>query len=291
MIIYFKLLLTAFFWGGTFIAGRMIAENVGPFSAAFLRFSIASVFLGVFIWRNNSNFPRLTPKQWVSILFLGMTGVFAYNVFFFKGLGLIEAGRAAVIIATTPVLIGSLSALMFKERLSLLNGMGILLSISGAVIVISRGRPDVIWQGGLGLGEYFIFGCVCSWVAFSLIGKTVMNSLSPLVAIFYASLVGAVALLLPALVEGLLKQVPGYLLVDWWSLFYLGFFGTVIGFVWYYQGIQSIGPTRAGLFINFVPISAVLLAFLILNEPLTVSLLTGTLLVCIGAYLANRPAA
>jgi drug/metabolite transporter (DMT)-like permease len=147
-----------------------------------------------------------------------------------------------------------------------------------------------LWQGGLGGGELFIFGCVCSWVVFSLIGKTVMRSVSPLVAIFYASFVGAAALLLPALLEGLFKQIPSYLVVDWCSLFYLGFFGTVIGFVWYYQGIQAIGPTRAGLFINFVPVSAVMLAFLILNEPLTISLLTGTSFVFTGTYLANRPA-
>jgi drug/metabolite transporter (DMT)-like permease len=126
-------------------------------------------------------------------------------------------------------------------------------------------------------------------VVFSLIGKTVMKSLSPLVAIFYASFIGAVALLLPALLEGLFKQVPRYLIADWWSLFYLGFFGTVVGFVWYYQGIQAIGPTRAGLFINFVPISAVLLAFLVLSEPLTITLLTGTVFVCTGVYLTNRP--
>ena len=290
MIIYFKLLLTAFFWGGTFVAGRVIAGHVGPFSAAFLRFSIASVFLGLFVWRIRGNLFRLTLKQWVSVILLGMSGVFAYNVFFFKGLGLVEAGRAAVIIATTPALIGLFSVLFFKERMTWLNGIGILLSISGAIIVISRGRLALMWQGGLGSGELFIFGCVCSWVVFSLIGKTVMKSVAPLVAIFYASFIGAVALLLPAVLEGLFKQIPNYLVVDWWSLFYLGFFGTVIGFVWYYQGIQAIGATRAGLFINFVPVSAVLSAFLILNEPLTISLLSGTLFVFTGTYLANRPA-
>ena len=289
MTIYLKLFLTACFWGGTFVAGRVIAGHVGPFSAAFLRFSIASVFLGLFVWRTRGNLFRLTLKQWVSVILLGMSGVFAYNVFFFKGLGLVEAGRAAVIIATTPALIGLFSVLFFKERLTWLNGIGILLSISGAIIVISRGRLELMWQGGLGSGELFIFGCVCSWVAFSLIGKTVMKSVAPLAAIFYASFIGAVALLLPAMLEGLFKQIPNYLVVDWWSLFYLGFFGTVIGFVWYYQGIQAIGATRAGLFINFVPVSAVLSAFLILNEPLTISLLSGTLFVFTGTYLANRP--
>jgi drug/metabolite transporter (DMT)-like permease len=78
--------------------------------------------------------------------------------------------------------------------------------------------------------------------------------------------------------------------LEWANIFYLGFFGTVMGFLWYYQGIREIGPTRAGLFINFVPISAILLAFLFLEEPVTISLLIGTLLVSSGVYLTNRPA-
>ena len=63
----------------------------------------------------------------------------------------------------------------------------------------------------------------------------------------------------------------------------------MLGFVWFYEGINQIGPTKAGLVINFVPISAILLAFLILGEPLTLSLLIGTILVTSGAYLTNRP--
>jgi drug/metabolite transporter (DMT)-like permease len=68
----------------------------------------------------------------------------------------------------------------------------------------------------------------------------------------------------------------------------LGFFGTVLGFLWYYQGIQKIGPTRAGLFINFVLISAIMLAFFFLAEPITMSLLIGTVMVSLGVYLTNR---
>jgi drug/metabolite transporter (DMT)-like permease len=65
----------------------------------------------------------------------------------------------------------------------------------------------------------------------------------------------------------------------------------VLGFVWFYQGIQRLGAMRAGLFINFVPVSAVLLAFLILGEPLTASLLAGAALVTLGVYLTNRTVA
>jgi drug/metabolite transporter (DMT)-like permease len=61
----------------------------------------------------------------------------------------------------------------------------------------------------------------------------------------------------------------------------------VLGFVWYYQGIQRIGPVRAGLFINFVPIFAVLLSVLLLKEPLTLSLLAGAVLVSSGVCLTT----
>jgi drug/metabolite transporter (DMT)-like permease len=165
---------------------------------------------------------------------------------------------------------------------------GILLSVSGAIVVISKGDVLEILQGQLGLGEFYLFLCVLSWVIFSLLGKAVMVDLSALSSVTYSSIAGMLLLFLPALREGLTDCIH-YSLSDWWNIFYLGFFGTVLGFVWFYEGIRQIGPTRAGLFINFVPISAILLAFLILGESLTLSLLIGTLLVSTGVYLTNRP--
>jgi drug/metabolite transporter (DMT)-like permease len=76
--------------------------------------------------------------------------------------------------------------------------------------------------------------------------------------------------------------------VDWLCIFYLSVFGTVIGFVWYYQGVERLGPTKAGLFINFVPIFAILSALLILGESVTLSLAVGAAMVISGAYLTNR---
>ena len=113
MLIYLKLLSTAFFWGGTFIAGKIIAENVGPFSAAFLRFMVASTFLLVMTWKFEGRFPKIKRGQIIPLLLLGMTGIFSYNVFFFKGLKLIDAGRASLIIANNPIFITLLSAYFF----------------------------------------------------------------------------------------------------------------------------------------------------------------------------------
>ncbi|MDJ0804215.1 MAG: DMT family transporter [Desulfobacterales bacterium] len=287
--VYVKLFGMAVFWGGTFIAGKLAAQNVGPFSAAFLRFAIASVFLLLAAWKFEGRLPAIRSRQLLPVFLLGLTGVLAYNVFFFKGLKLVEAGRAAIIIANNPIGIALFSALIFRERLTPLRLAGILVSISGAVIVITRGSWSSLGSGVVGWGELFILGCVASWVTFSLLGKALLKEMSPLSSILYASLSGTLCLALPAWQEGLPAAWPGYTLTDWLALFYLGFFGTVLGFVWYYEGIQRIGATKAGVFINFVPISAIVFSFFILGEPLTGSLLAGTLLVLSGVYLTNRP--
>ena len=288
MIIYIKLLLMAVFWGGTFVVGRNLAQSVGPFAAAFFRFAIASVFLVVLLRRTEGKLGWPAKSQIIPVILLGLTGALLYNYFFLKGLKLIEAGRASVIIANNPIFIALFSAYFFKERLNLVKVIGIVISVGGAIIVISRGRIFEVLQGGMGLGEIYISGCVASWVAFSLIGKAVMNDLSPLRSVTYSSVAGTLLLAAPAFLEGgfgFLEYSPK----DWAMVFYLGFFGTVLGFWWYYEGIKKIGPTRAGLFINFVPISGIVLAFIFLKEPITMSLLIGTVLVSSGVYLTNRP--
>lgn len=288
MIVYVKLMLTAIFWGGTFIAARVVAQNVGPFSASFLRFAIASIFLVFITIRMEDRIPRLKKHQILPVILLGMTGIFAYNVFFFSGLKTITASRASIVIAMNPIFIAIFAYTFFKEKLTGINVTGILLCISGAIIVISKGNPLGIIQGGLGAGELYILGCVASWVLYSLIGKIAMKDMSPLVAVTYSCLAGSILLLFPACMEGMARDIAGYSAVDWSGIFFLGFFGSVLGFTWYYQGIKKLGAAKASVFINFVPVSAVILACLILKEKLDPSLITGAIMVIGGAYLANK---
>ena len=285
---YVKLLLTALFWGGTFVAGRIVAQDVAPFSIAFLRFAVASLFLLLLTWRIEGALPKLNKSQFIALAALGMTGIFTYNVLFFKGLKLIEASRASLIVATCPVFIALCSALFMKEKIGLIKGLGVIISMCGAGVVVSKGSMSEIFKGSVGWGELFILGCVLCWVAYSLIGKAAMKSLSPLVCVSYSSAIGTIALLVPAVFEGLLQNTRHASFVDWLCIFYLGVFGTVIGFVWYYQGVERLGPTKAGLFINFVPIFAILSALLILGESVTLSLAVGAAMVISGAYLTNR---
>jgi drug/metabolite transporter (DMT)-like permease len=127
-------------------------------------------------------------------------------------------------------------------------------------------------------------------VAYSLLGKHVMRDLAPLRAVAHSAAIGMLALLIPACLEGMPAALPAYSWADWGNLVYLGWFGTVLGFVWYYEGIRAIGPSRASLFINFVPISAICLAHIILKEPLTLSLVIGGAMVIAGVSLNHLSA-
>jgi drug/metabolite transporter (DMT)-like permease len=286
-MIRFKLILTAIFWGGTFIAGRVVAREMEPFTAAFLRFATASVFLLIITWKIEGNFPRINFHSFILLTLLGLSGIAAYNFFFFSGLKTIPAGRAAVIIANNPILISILSVIFFKEKISITRAAGILCSVSGAVLAISRGNLQDL-SGQLGSGEFYIFMCVLSWVSYSLLGKTVMMKFSPLVSVTYSCLIGTILLLLPSCGEGLTDRIFQFSLESWLGIVYLGFFGTVLGFLWYYQGIKSIGPMKASIFINFVPISALFLSYLILQESLNFTLFFGTIMVVGGVYLTNK---
>ena len=213
--IYAKLFLTALFWGGTFIAGRHVSQHLDSYSIAFLRFAVASALLLALLRIREGRFPRPNREQIARIILLGMTGVFTYNVLFFKGLRLIEASRAALIIATCPAFIAIASILWLGERLTVGKAIGIPLSMLGAVVVISRGELRRAVAGQVGWGELFILGCVLSWTAYSLIGRAVMRRLSPLVSVAYSALVGAVALLVPAMVNGLASNLGRASLTDW----------------------------------------------------------------------------
>jgi len=289
-VIYLTLILTTLFWGGTFIAGRILADSVAPADAAFMRFVLAAATLAV-LTRMIDGRLRLPPRdQLVSLLLLGFTGVFCYNICFFNGLRYIEAGRASLIIALNPMAITVGAVFFFGERLSLLQCVGLLISLFGAFLVISNGNPAILVSGGFGWGEIAILGCVISWAAYSLIGRNVLKSMSPLSAVFYSALFGALMLFPATLVGEAPLEIHTYTTADWISLLFLGILGTAAGFSLYYQAIRVIGSARSSVFINLVPLFSIVLAWIFLGETINFSVLGGGIILMSGVYLTNKKA-
>jgi len=284
---YIKLFMVTLFFGSTFIIGKIIVADLPPFTLAFLRFLFASFFLVLFVFKIYGKFPRINFQQFLLIIALGLTGVAGFNFFFFSGLKLITASRASIIISLNPSVVTILSAIILKEKFTKYKFTGIILSLTGALIVISQGNLQVILQGNVGWGELFILGCVFCWAFFTVFGKIIMKELKPIIAIAYACLAGTLILILPAFREGVLQNFMQYGVEVWLSVLALGLLGAALAFTWFYEGIDKIGPSRAGIFMNFVPIFATLMAVLILHEKLSPSFIVGAIFVICGVYLTN----
>lgn len=287
-IIYLKQVGATVLWAGMYIASRIIAPQLPAFSASFLRFLMAGCLL-LILWGFSRGTRLPAGQQWLTLAALGLTGAFLYNFFFFNGLSTVPAGRAAVIITTNPIFTALFARIVLKEKLPLYKIVGILCSACGAVLVITKGDLHTLFDSALSQGDLFLFGAAFSWAAYSVLNK-LAKGIAPLTTITFTCVIGC-ALLLPfAGAEAVFSQLTSYPWQVWTALGYVALFGTVLPFIWFYQGVQALGAQRASLFINLIPAFTVLLAAAILKEPLEPSLLGGVLLVCCGIFLANRSA-
>jgi len=282
---YLQLGLVAVIWGGTFVAGRAMSPGTPPLLSASLRFLIAGGVLAVFLLLSGRGFARITRLQLLKISGLGLCGVYAYNLFFFYGLQHTTASRASLIVALNPAVMALTAYLFHQERLSRAKVLGIALCLLGAATVIFGTASS--W-----LGDALVFGCVLSWVAYSVFGKNTVAQLGALHTVTYSLWAGAAMLTLTAVLTGQVTTASIAVLNgrDLVCLLYLGALGSAVAYIWYYNGIQKIGVTRAGVFIALNPLTAVLLGALLLNEPLTTTVLAGGALVVVGIGVCNlRP--
>ncbi len=288
LLVYLMLISAMALWGATWSAGRVLGRSLHPVNSAFLRFAIASVAMLLMCRVIDGRFPRLKGRQFFAMFFLGATGIFAYSLFFFTGLQAIQSNRAALIVACTPVCIAIVSAIFMKEKIGVLGILGALLSFSGVAVVISSGNPFDLMRGGIQRGDLMILGCVVSWTTYSLAGKLVMKTMSPLHAVTWSCIFGTFMLLPCAIRWDLAGEIVDARGFDWLLILYLAIFATAIGYYWYYKAIRVLGPSRSGIFINTVPLFAVVFGVACLDEGLHPSLLAGGAMVIVGVYLNNR---
>jgi drug/metabolite transporter (DMT)-like permease len=161
----------------------------------------------------------------------------------------------------------------------------------GCLLVVTNGQPALLIDGRVGIGEWLIVGCSLLWAVYTFVGRRATRSLSPLAMTFGASVTGWLMLTVAALAHGSLFSLSALTWQGTSAIVFLGIFGTAIGFTWYAEAVRRIGATRAGAFINVVPVSAVLLGALLLDERLDVAVLAGGALVIAGVILTNHAGA
>lgn len=294
--VHLRLLGMVMFWGASYSWAKTVVITVPPITAATLRFFLASFTM--LVWLHQLRRTRLlltiTTRQWAGLALAAISGIVLYTMCFMFALRYIDAGRAAVLFALSPVLTLLLAAWLFHEKLNLLIVSGILLAVTGSAIVIAHGNPLTLLHGHIGLGEWLIFTSIFLWTGYTLLGRKMLAGMDALTTTVVTLFLGAL-LLLPVsfLIDGtagwatMLHATPA----TWGALLALTIGSTVLAYAWYFDGIRVLGAGNAAAYLTLEPVFGVLFAALWLGESLHLSLIIGGAVAVGGmmlTYLGRR---
>ena len=285
---YLRLASAPILWGGALVAGRVVAAELPPILITWIRFLLVSVFLLPVLRIYEGHLPRPSRQDGILLVLLALTGVVVFNLLLFSGLKTVTAARSSVLIALGPAVVAVMMMTFFREPARWNTIVGILIAFAGAVVTITNGDPAKALAGGLSAGDLYLTGSVLCWAVYTIMARPAMQHLAPLTVLTYASIIGTLCLTPFAVYHGDLTALAGCSWAAWGSLFYLSIGAAGVAYLWYYMGIRDVGPSRAAVFLNLEPVSAILLGVLLLGETLTWPVLLGGVLVIAGLCLVNR---
>ncbi|MDM5147339.1 DMT family transporter [Candidatus Persebacteraceae bacterium Df01] len=286
---YILLTLTAFFFGGNTIAGRLAVGEASPYQIVTLRWIV--VFMILCVWQRGRMIEawRQARPRALWIFLMGTLGLTLFNTLFYEAAHRTSAVNLGIIQGTIPVwvLLGSL--VFYGVRFGVLQGVGVLLTAAGAILLASQGDLVALIRLNINNGDFMMF-IAC----FIYAGYTVaLKKRPPLSSVLFFSLLAGAALLssLPLMCyELFFSDVPWPTTRGWGLIVLIALFPSFLSHVFYIRGIEILGPGRAGVFINLVPVFAVLLAVLLLDEPIFWFQGIALLLVLLGIWLAEKRA-
>ncbi len=282
------LTLVTLVWAGLFPTGKVALRSVPPLTIAAIRMVIGSCLLRVYLRRDPVGKVDWSPHLVGRFLFLGFTGYFVSTGGSYYGLRQTTVTNAAVLNAASPAVIALLAAVILKERLPARTLVGIGLSMLGVGVIITRGSWVVIAHSQYNPGDLVLLGTMLSWGIYTIYGRQLMRRISPLAATTYTYMAGALFLVVGSGLTEWTRWTPrDTTLASWLAIAYQSTLGTLAHF-WFYDAVATIGPSRAGVFLNLVPVMALAIAAVFLHEPLTVPHLVGGAIVIGGIVVATR---
>lgn len=285
--IYLLMVCSAVFWAGAFVAGKFSVPYIPAFTLTFLRFFFAALILHVVVMRQKERY--VPDKSTVPIfLFTGIVGMFGYHVLFFTALKSTTAINSSIIAAANPIVTVLLAWMFLRQKLNAKQLAGILLSFIGVLLTITGADPQVVRHLSLNRGDLWMLAAVIAWAAYGVFSKSKGKDIPPLALTYYSFLVCTVILIPFVLYERpwtFLLQVP---LAAYGAVLYMSIFPSVIGYLVQQMAIKKIGPSKASIFVNLVPMFSILLAVLLLREQLEpIKLMTAGIII-IGVVICQR---
>lgn len=288
---YVQLLITITIWGGYFVVAKKAVGEASPLALAAGRYLIGGAVLALVAARMGP-WPKPTQREFLVLAVMGVTSVFGFNILAFMGLELAPASDAALIMPTMPTLfVLPLAVWLLGERLGRWQFAGLGLLLLGEFLVFRRAlfAEDVGGDRLAGIGLFVATAFL--WAVYTICTRLLGGRIGPVHATLYSVAIG-LALLVPvgawpaaeAVAEG---PSPGL----WGAVLYLGVLQTVLGLVWWFEGVQAIGASRAAVMNTLVPVVALLLAALFLDDVPGPERTIGAGMVILGvAVAASQPA-
>ncbi|MFD0934523.1 DMT family transporter [Methylobacterium trifolii] len=279
--------LTALLWAGNAVAGRWAPGHVSPQAITTLRWGVACAVLGVLSHRKVRAEWRLLRPHWLLILLMGGLGYTAFNSLFYAAGAYTSAVNLALFQGAIPVLVIVLNYAVLRAPVTWGQGLGVVVTLLGAALAATRGDVAVLRDLAFNRGDVLIF-CACLLYA----GYTVALPYRPNVSglTFFTAMGGAafVTSLPPLAVEWSLGRTiwPGP--EGWALLLFVALGPSLAAQLCFMRGVELIGPNRAGLFVNLVPIFGAGLAVLLVGEPFGRTEALALALVLGGIVCAER---
>ena len=275
-------------WSVGMVCGRILGELVSaPATLSAIRFIIAAaVMVVVAPWRGLPE--SFSWRNRVGLATISIASA-AFSYFYFLGIAEVNATGAALVIALNPVLVVIAASFILKEHLGGLRWAGVSLCFAGGLVVMSGGQLGNVFSPEK--GTLYLLGCTLSWAVYSLVGKIVLSRLPVLFAVWVGMIVGAMLLLIVAILTEPMHEVFLMPTRGWAALLFIGVFVSAMSYIWYYQGISALGASRASNFINLVPVFTAIVAWLSLGEVPHQAQFVGGVVVLLGLWLVNRPVA
>jgi drug/metabolite transporter (DMT)-like permease len=298
------LVVMAVIWGTNYSIVKFAFREVDPQAFNAARMAIAStVFLaviGVLRLRRSSSTAvaagtrgvesifrtptRLTARDALEVLALGLVGHFLYQYFFIGGLALTTVANSSLMLAATPVVIALISAVFGQERIGARHWAGAALSLLGIYIVVGR-RIDL---GGRGpTGDLMMVAAVLCWALYTLGSRRLISRHSPVGVTGLSMAIGTlvyVPVMWPHVRAVSWDELTWRM---WLSIVYSAIFALGVAYTIWYAAVRQIGSARTSVYSNVIPIVAMATAVIFLGEPLRLSNLLGATAVLVGVALTR----
>lgn len=286
---YLALILITILWGNSFIAIKHAVQFLTPMELTILRFiPVAVAFAALLLPTRRASLWAMIKKDWLVLIFLGLTGAVGYNIFLMTGEQRIAAGTASLIVPSlNPVLIFILSIIFLKERPTLKKVTGLILASIGLYIIVRYASGERIDFSYLFYVFVTLLAPLC-FATYTILGKPLVARYPPLQVTGGAMMAAVIPLLF--LIDGnLVAKLPTLPATVWLSIAFLSFLCTVFAFVVWFWALQKMEASRVGSFTYLVPLFGVSFSQVILGESITPALAIGGAILLSGVYIVNRP--